>query len=183
MSANPQIIFMTYPEFDRYLAMPANHDRLLELFHGEVIEKMPTQRHGMIAVKIASRLLTYAETYGGRVGTEIRHKMPNDAHNALQPDVAYYLDTDEPIIERGATPYMPDLVVEIKSPDDNLRVMRQKADYYLEHGSQVVWIIHPEKRLVIITSAQEEIILNEADTLTAPTLLPNFSLPINYIFG
>jgi len=183
MSANPQTILMTYTDFDRYATTPANRDRLLELFHGEVIEKMPTQRHGMIAVKIASRLLAYAEAHGGRVGTEIRHKMPDDVHNALQPDVAYYRNAELPVVERGATPYMPDVVVEIKSPDDNLRLMRLKADYYLENGSQVVWIIHPEKRLVIIYSAQEETILNEEDTITSPSLLPNFELPVRYIFA
>lgn len=182
MSANPQTMMMTYTDFDRYVSMPANRDRLLELFDGEIIEKMPTQRHGIIAIKIGARLLAYAEKYGGRVGTEIRHKLPEDDHNALQPDVAYYQHSDEPVIERGATPYMPTVAVEIKSPDDNLRLMRQKADYYLANGSQAVWIIHPEKKLVIIYTVQDEQILNVDDTIILPNILPNFELPVNYIF-
>lgn len=71
MPVNPQTRYMTYAEFDQYAALPAHRDRLLQLFMGELIEKMPTQRHGIIAVKIASRLLAYAETHGGRVGTEM----------------------------------------------------------------------------------------------------------------
>ena len=181
MSVNPKTMVMTYSEFDRYASLPVHHDRLFELFMGEIIEKMPTQRHGMIAVKIASRLVTYAETHGGRVGTEIRHKLPDDSYNELQPDIAYYRKTDLPVVEKGATPYMPDLAIEIKSPDDSLRLMRQKADYYLANGTQAVWIIHPQKRLVIIYTTQDEIILDEHDTLTTD-LLPDFSLPINYIF-
>jgi Uma2 family endonuclease len=182
MSANPKIIMMTYADFDRYASMPANRDRLLELFEGEVIEKMPTQRHGIVAIKIGARLLAYAEKYGGRVGTEIRHKLPKDDDNALQPDVAYYHHSDEPIIERGATPYMPTVAIEIKSPDDNLRLMRQKADYYLANGSQAVWIIHPGKRLVIIYTSQDEQILNMDDIITLPNILPHFELPVSYIF-
>lgn len=44
MSVNPQTRYMTYAEFDQYASLPAHRDRLLELFMGELIEKMPTQR-------------------------------------------------------------------------------------------------------------------------------------------
>ena len=35
----------TIEEFERFLALPENADRLFELIDGEIVEKMPTEEH------------------------------------------------------------------------------------------------------------------------------------------
>ncbi len=170
-------------EFEAFTALPENRDRHFELIHGEIVEKMPTEQHGMIALKIGSRILSYVEqNQRGRVAVEVRHQMPGDPHNARMPDISYVADAARPVVERGAVPQMPDLAVEIKSPDDTYREMREKADYYLANGARMVWLIYPEKRLVEVHTTADFLPLTEADTLDGGEVLPGLSLPVRDIF-
>lgn len=174
----------TAEQFEIFIARPENADRLFELINGEIVEKVPTQKHGMIVLKLGARLLDWVEQHKvGRVAVDVRHRIPEDNHNARLPDVSYYADDSKPIVERGPTPYMPDLAVEVQSPDDSLPVMRAKARYYLENGCGVVWLVIPEKQLVEVyqTDGFEDILTN-ADTLDGGDLLPGFTLAVKDIF-
>lgn len=42
----------TVEEFDEFIARPENRDRLFELLRGEIVEKVPTQQHGLITLKL-----------------------------------------------------------------------------------------------------------------------------------
>ncbi|MBL8146404.1 MAG: Uma2 family endonuclease [Anaerolineae bacterium] len=103
---------------------------------------MPTELHGIIVANLIAALWLVIKAGGcGRVGAEIRNRMPGDEHNARQPDVSYFADDSRPIVERGAVSRMPDIAAELKSPDDSYKVMREKADYYLANGAHLVWLI------------------------------------------
>jgi Uma2 family endonuclease len=174
---------MTANAFERFIARPENASRLWELIDGEAVEKMPTQLHGYIAARIAAALLNYLEQHPlGWPVVEARHKMPTDDENSRVPDVAFISRERGPLVEQGAAPYMPDLAVEIKSPDDDWYEMRKKADYYLANGSKLVWLVYTEKRLVMVLTANSEDILKEDDTLAGGDLLPSFTLPVKAIF-
>ncbi len=174
----------TVDEFEEFIARPENRDRLFELINGEIVEKVPTQKHGMIALKSGARILAWIEQGNpGRVAVEVRHRMPGDKYNSRQPDVSYYADTTTPVVERGAMPRMPDLAIEIKSPDDSLKDLREKAAYYLANGARMVWLIYPEKRLVTVLTKESEDILTEADILDGGDVLPGFALPVRDIFA
>ena len=41
---------------------------------------------------------------------------------------------------------MPDIAVEVRSPSNTLAELRRKAAIFLQHGTQLVWIIIPESR-------------------------------------
>ena len=61
--------------------------------------------------------------------------------------------------------------------------MREKATYYREKGSRLVWLIYPEKRLVEVYQENADIeILMEGDSLDGKAVLPNFSLPVKNLF-
>jgi Uma2 family endonuclease len=76
-------------------------------------------------------------------------------------------------VKEGGVPEMPDLAVEIKSPDDSVRQMRDKAAYYLANGAEMVWLVFPAQRLVEVYTPDDEVqILVEGDVLTAGDLLP-----------
>ena len=78
---------------------------------------------------------------------------------------------------------MPDIAVEIKSPTDTIAEMREKAAYYRQKGSRLVWLIYPEKRLVEVYQENADIeILTLEDSLDGKAVLPNFSLPIQKLF-
>ena len=170
-------------EFDKFLAAPENRDRLFELVNGEIVEKAATQEHGMIALNIGTFFKLYlAEHPIGRASVETRHRAPDDNANDLLPDVSFTRDLDKPIVKAGPVPYMPDLAVEIKSPDDTYKGMREKARYYLAKGTRMVWLVFPDKRIVEVYTANDEQILTENDTLTGGDVLPGFSLAVRQIF-
>ena len=78
---------------------------------------------------------------------------------------------------------MPDLAVEIKSPDDTYKGMREKARYYLSKGTVLVWLVFPEKQLVEAYTLTDEQIFNVNDTLSGGDVLPNFSLAVSQVFA
>ncbi|GIL14005.1 MAG: hypothetical protein BroJett038_27250 [Chloroflexota bacterium] len=128
--------------------------------------------------------MMHAEQHNlGRVGVEIRHQMPGDRHNVLLPDISFYTDMTAPVVERGAVPYMPDLAVEIKSPDDSCKAMNGEAAYYLANGARLGWLICPEKRLIEVLSPDDRQLLTDGDTLEGGAVLPGFALAVGDVFN
>src|SRR5690242_19407056 len=84
-------ILYTVEEFEQYADAPENRDRLLELIDGDIVEKVPTEQHGMIVILIAHWLLNFILTHNikGRVVTEVRYRTKEDRRNARIPDVSY----------------------------------------------------------------------------------------------
>ena len=91
--------------------------------------------------------------------------------------------TVQPIVGKGAVTHIADLAVEIKSPDDTYTELRSKAAYYLANGSEMVWLVYPEKLMVEVYRKGSDVdILLESDTIDGGNLLPGFALPVRDIF-
>lgn len=173
----------TVEDFERMLALPENQDRLLELIDGEIVEKMPTREHGLIGAEFVIEIGLYLRANPiGRVAVEARHRPPGNLTNDRIPDVSFVSDVNRPIEREGAAEYMPDLCVEIQSPDDSLKLMREKADFYLANGSRLVWLVYPSKQLIEVWTATEQAILKLEDTLTGGDVLPGFAVPVKRFF-
>jgi Uma2 family endonuclease len=175
----------TIAEFETFLARAENRDRLFELINGEIVEKVVTQAHGVIAARIVVRLGGFVEANKlGLVMVEVHHKVPGDEHNERIPDIAFTSSERVLKVEHGAVPQMPDLAVEIKSPNDRYIEMREKAAYYVANGARMVWLIFPEKRLVEVYQPVADVqILNEHDIIEGGDVLPGFSLAVKDIFA
>jgi Uma2 family endonuclease len=174
----------TVDEFETFIALPQNVDRRFELINGEIVETMPTEEHSLVAGNFYAALREFVRPRNlGRVAFEVRFRMPEDQHNARLPDVSF-TSTERllPVVKKGAVPFMPDLAVEIKSPDDSIKTLREKAAYYLSNGTQLVWIADPDKRIVIVLTLDDEDILLEKDTLTGGDVLEGFSIPVAVLF-
>ena len=171
----------TFDEFEAFIKRPENIARHFELIHGEIVEKaMPTEEHGIIIHTLSSEIYIFLKANPiARAEIEVRYKMPNDDHNGRQPDLSVMVDTKTPIVRKGAVPRMPDLAVEVKSPDDKFKVMREKAEYYLANGTRIVWLIYPHERLVeVFRPNVDSEILNETHELNGGDVLPGFTLAI-----
>lgn len=176
---------MTIEVFEQLmLSHPDYTDRLFELIDGELVEKMTSEEHGLIVINIGTALRNYLKLHPiGRIGTEISHRLGGDDLNERRPDLSLMLDQERSLITQGAVPKMPDLAVEVKSYGNTYKALREKAAFYLAHGTRLVWLVYPEKALVeIYTPDQDSVILNNTDTLTGGTLLPDFTLPVREIF-
>ncbi len=173
----------TVEEFEAYADAPENQHRLLELIDGEIREKMPTEQHGYYAGNIFGHLWNFVNQHKlGRVAIEVRHRKPDDKQNALIPDVSFN-SAKRPLVAKGSVPELPDLVVEVKSPDDNLKDLRDKMRYYIANGVKIGWLVIPEKRLIEVYTTEREDVLTENDTLTGGDVLPGFTLPVRDVFA
>lgn len=173
---------MTADEFEVFADRPENADRLLELNYGTVREKMPTLAHGFMNTRIALLLGKYLEVNPiGELVSEVRHQLPDDDHNAKLPDISFTLNARlTPILERGAVPQMPDLAIEIQSPDDSIREMREKAAYYLANGSQRVWLFFVKARTIEVhQNGAPILVLTGEMKVEGGDLLPGFSVSVN----
>jgi len=174
----------TVQEFEQLYLSPENNHRLFELINGEVREKMPTQQHGLIASNINVAFALYAKQYKtGRPGVEVRHQMPRDIRNSRLPDVSFTC-TRTALVEQGSVSGMPDVAVEIKSPDDTINEMRDTAAYYLANGSRLVWLVYPNYRLIEVYRPDTDVeILGEEEILTGGDVLPGFELSVREVFS
>jgi Uma2 family endonuclease len=175
---------MTVQEFEHFLRLPENRDRLLELIDGGVVEKMPTEEHGYTAGIFVTRLNNFVLPHKlGVVAVEARHRIPTDRRNVRLPDVSFR-QGNAPLVKEGAVAQMPDLAIEIQSPDDTVKSMRDKAAYYLANGARLVWLVFLRKRYIEVYRPGEEMeILFGSDILDGGDVLPGFSLPVAEIFA
>jgi Uma2 family endonuclease len=174
----------TVEEFEAFIQRPENADRLFELIDGEIVEKVPTEEHGVLALLLGGEIYIYLKQHPiGRASVEARHKMPSDKENARLPDIAFTSNERAlPITTAGAVPQMPDLCIEIQSPNDTPLSMREKALYYLKNGSRMVWLLFTRRRQVEVHTPDDIQILSIDDTLDGGDVLPGFTLAVKDIF-
>jgi Uma2 family endonuclease len=174
---------VTIEAFEQFEQRPENQDRLFELINGEIVEKLPTEEHGVIVVNIVAPIREWIRQHKrGRVGVEVRHNRPGDNFNARLPDISYRIDTSAPVVRKGGVPVMPDLAVEVQSPGQSDELMAEKAAYYLANGSRMVWLAYPVRRSVEVRTPGKVEALAEGDVLDGADILPGFTLPVREIF-
>jgi Uma2 family endonuclease len=174
----------TVEQFEHFLCQPENQDRLFEFIEGEIVEKTPTEEHGYIAAIFVTRLNNHVLPRRlGIVTVETRYRKPQDTRNSRMPDVSFRFGRG-PLVREGPVPQMPDLAIEIQSPDDTIKAMREKAAYYLANGTRLVWLVFTRRRYIEVYRPEAEMeVLFGSDILDGGDLLPGFSLPVAEIFA
>lgn len=179
-----QPALVTADEFEAYIARPEHRERNFELIDGVIVEKaMPTDEHVLAVGNLVFFLSLYAREHKlGRPGPELRIRPSGSQQNARQPDVSMILDPSVAIVKRGAMPLMPDVIAEVKSPDDHYDEMREKAHFYIANGARLVWLFFPGPKIVEVYRLNEPSdILTINDSLDGFDVLPGFSVPIREI--
>lgn len=182
----------TVEEFERYTALPGQIDRLLELIHGEIFEKVVTEEHGLIVLALGATLREFVKTHQlGRVGVKISFRSSGDNYNTRLPDISFTTGTDRPVVKEGSVPQMPDLAVEVKSPGNSYVGLRSKAEYMLQNGARLVWLVDPSKQAVEVCTLSNSgeipnqmriATLRTGGTLDGGDVLPGFSMPVDSVF-
>ena len=175
---------ITAEAFISFIQRPENEGRRFELIDGEIVEKMPTQLHAFIANLFNAVLYIYFQSNPiGWAFSELRIKLPNDDLNDTIPDISVVLKAGREFNPNEPLTFMPDLAIEIKSPTDSLIKMRKKANYYLENGSKIVWLVDTQRRKVEVYTVDDTEILGSNDVLEGGDLLPNFKLPVSDLWS
>jgi Uma2 family endonuclease len=177
---------VTIDSFEQFLRQPERANRRYELIHGEIVEKMAGYLHQTISKILFLALQFFVEPRNlGEVLYETRHRIGDDPYNDRLPDVSFTAAARVPAtISEGAVELIPDLCIEIQSPDDYPREMREKAAYYLENGAQQVWLVFTKRRWVeVMYPDGTSDAFHIGDMLTGGDLLPGFSIEIAKIFA
>jgi Uma2 family endonuclease len=181
----PAVKMYSVDEFEVFIAQPDNRDRNFELIDGVIVEKaMPTDEHSLIVGVALGELYIYAKHRGlGLPGPEHRFRVPGDNKNTRVPDLSMIIDPDVPITLQGATQRAPDVIVEVKSPDDTYKGMRERAQYYTDNGVRLVILAFPRQKIVEVYRPGVDLeILTMDDTLQGYDVLPGFTLPVAKLF-
>ncbi len=155
-------------------------DKRVELLRGVMIVREPAgYRHGVVAAAIAALLRSHAEAghHGAVVAAETGFKLETDPDTVRAPGAAFIRREripDPP--PRGFAALAPDLVIEVLSPDDRPGEVLAKVGAWLRGGSQLVWVIDPERRTTRVYRADgSETLLTADDELDGEGVLPGFS--------
>ena len=80
---------------------------------------------------------------------------------------------------RGFYEVVPDLVVEIVSPNDSPQYVAERVAMWHSFGVPLVWAVYPVARTVAAHPLEgPAIIYTEDDTLDGGTVLPEFQCPV-----
>jgi Uma2 family endonuclease len=74
-------------------------------------------------------------------------------------------------------------VIELRSKSDNLKVLQEKMQEYLENGTRLGWLINRQDRQVeIYRQGQEVEFLQNPNNLSGEDILPSFVLDLGPIW-
>ena len=174
----------------RISQLPENELKRFYLIDGELFWDMPPgYTHGNLAGHIFRYLLNYAEEHDlGDGSVESGYFPSDDRHTLLGPDVAFNRKENVPPTDHERfVPRMPDLAVEVSSPSNTVAELRRKAAVYLANGTELVWLVLPERsgvevwRLGPDGEPATELIARD-DSLTGEPVLPGFTLDLQRLF-
>lgn len=161
-------------------------DKHTELVRGVMIVREPPGcRHGDIAVNFTVVLSQFVRTHNlGRVWSETGYVLFSNPDTVRGPDVSFVRQERVPDpIPRGFARFAPDLAVEVRSPDDRPGEVLEKVADYLNAGTQLVWVLDPERRIARVYRADgTEALLSETDSLDGEDVLPGFNCLLTRIF-
>lgn len=176
-----------YMTLEEYASLPEQEDGYTyELVRGAVVrEPGPSWSHRLLQFKLGKCLDAWIEQAGqGEVGLEGDCILSENPDTVRIPDVAVLLrrrstDNEPGGWVRGA----PDIAVEVLSPSNTPRQMRERMEDYFGAGALRVWIVDPAAHTVVIHRPDETLTLFKAgDRLEDPEILPGFALDVAELF-
>jgi Uma2 family endonuclease len=168
-------------------APPRRDDPLYEVVNGQRVELPPMSIYANLIAK--RLLLNLEEVQAGALGTatmEALLVLDEVADLRRRPDVAFIsverwpLDRELP--EAGDWVVVPDLAVEVTSPNDLFAEVLAKVHEYFDQGVRQVWIVSPEEEQVYVYRTPTAVQVLTADQTLASELLPGLAIPLTELF-
>jgi Uma2 family endonuclease len=165
-----------------------------EFIYGERIPWMPSVARHTETLRAVVRFLEafVLKHQLGEVFSEatfdIEHKT-DWVEGSLTPDILFYEASrfakyKQETKDWGDKPYaiVPDIVIEIVSPNDRYTKINRKVMVYLFYGVKYVWVIDPQEENALVHSKNKTIILNKEDSISGEEVLLDFAMPLGEIF-
>ncbi|HWE02083.1 MAG TPA: Uma2 family endonuclease [Tepidisphaeraceae bacterium] len=179
-------IIPTYTPED-LLRMPDNST--MELVDGQIVEKPVSAESSKIEGRFYFCFETFllnnpvAEVYPASLGYQCFDGNPTKIRKpdttVIRLDRLNKLRDPNP----GYMPIVPDLAVEVISPNDVVYDVDEKIREYLDAGFPLVWLADPKARTVTVYPRNGRPVIHTADDeLTAEAVLPGFRCKVGDFF-
>lgn len=129
----------------------------LELIKGKIfrMSPAPATRHQQISSKISNRLWNFLENKQCQVFAApfdvrlpINSKKNADVETVVQPDICVICDSNK--IDTKGCLGPPDLIIEILSPGNSKKEMKDKYEVYEESGVKEYWLVDIANECVFV---------------------------------
>ncbi|MDX1991894.1 MAG: Uma2 family endonuclease [bacterium] len=168
-----------------------------ELINGEKRVKMPgVAGHSYRMYLLYQWLLTFVLPRGlGEVLLETTFILPGSygsdwVKGSRIPDILFYAADrlaeyrlEIPDWERRLYELVPDLVIEIVSPNDSYSDIDAKVDLYMGDDVHLIWVCDPQRRKVRVHTPEGEATLSGDAKLTGGDILPGFEVALPDLFA
>ncbi|MCP9766738.1 Uma2 family endonuclease [Lacihabitans sp. LS3-19] len=164
----------------------------VELFMGKIFEMSPApaSTHQRISRNIGTALINYldktpCEVFYAPFDVRLeREKEDNQTFTVVQPDICVICDVKK-VDERGCKG-APDLIVEILSPGNSTKEMKNKFELYEKAGVLEYWIVQPSDKTIFQYVLIDGQYVNHKPTTFEDTLyascIDGFSLVLDKVF-
>jgi Uma2 family endonuclease len=181
------IIRLNHEQFKQLVA--ANPDAELELTgEGELVIMPPTggetgDRNDEISFQLRAwnKQTQLGKTFNSSTGFDL----PNGATRS--PDASWVSlarwNALTPNERQSFPPLCPDFIIELRSPSDSLKDLRDKMLEYIDNGASLGWLLDPiSKTVEIYRIGQPVEVLTNPTQLRGENVLPGFVLDLGGIF-
>lgn len=164
----------------------------VELFKGKILKMSPAPntKHQRISMNLTGAFLPLfrnhqCKLFSAPFDVRIPRKNTDDKEifTVVQPDLCVICDENK-LDDKGCIG-APDLVIEILSPGNSKREMKDKFELYQEAGVREYWIVDPNQESVIINvleGSEYDIKKIVVDDVVTSYIFPNLSVHTNDIF-
>jgi Uma2 family endonuclease len=158
-----------------------------ELVDGELVKMSPSFIPEARVVRTVQRLLdnfVYPRQLGEIFGPDLGYELT--PHRVRAPDVSFV--RAEKLVSYGNpqefAKVVPDLAVEVISPEVKYGYLQRKIRDYFEAGVRLLWIVDPEMQTVTVYHSPLALrIFTTADALSDEEVLPGFSCMVAELFA
>lgn len=181
---------LTEPVAPPVLAGDTGEDALYEIIDGQRVELPPMSAYASrVASRIGSGLNSFAGEHDlGEAVTEVLFRLPLERSRNRRPDVAFVSyerwpkDRPQPPAD-NAWDVVPDLAVEVISPNDLADEILEKVAEYFQAGVRLVWVVYPVHRVVYVYESWTRVsIRTSTEELDGGPVLPGLRLSLAKLF-
>ena len=169
---------------EQFLSLPEN-DESYELIDGEAIKKMsPKFFHSSLTTVFWVEILGWCDGRG-RVMVEWSVILKRRGKDWVPVPDLLYVSYDRLAAdwrEDAPCPVLPELVIEIVSPDQTFNQLAQKATDYLSAGVERVWVVYPPMRSITVFFGDRPPETYRGDRLLTDELFPNLAVTSEQFF-
>jgi len=150
--------------------------RKRELVDGEIVVSPAGYVHGIVIVKLTWRLAAHVEQAGLGAVVDSSTGLWMPSGNLRSPDLAFTARQRlPPDVPDAFATIVPDLAVEVLSPGDSKRLIREKIAEYLSAGVRLAWVIDPRSRSAQIHRPGASVVeIDERGVLDGADVVPGF---------